>query len=452
MFVFSPQEDHLLGHVVDSKYQLVDVLARSHFGTVFVAQQFFCGQLVRTVAMKVSRQTGLTDANAPTVFRDALILTQLLAGPHHEGKRHLVPIYDMGLLPQFQGRGYLVMEHVDASPLLSHIASAGRIGVPTGLRYLKELCQALALVHSRGAVHRDLEPENIVVDPSGVVRITNFGFAAITDPRFLFAPGTPGNRSYMAPETLLGLSTPAADVYSLGLVAYELFTGGGPHVTMAWPKSGDARTFHQIKTGLQFAPPSQVHNEIRNEYRWLDGLILGCLAVEPENRFPDAGKVLEAIETCEEGGELPTFASRVRTKGTSETPSRSILRDQVSGADELPESLIRKARRHLSRREYAETVDLLDVHRPAEWAVMDQEGAQVLRLLAKAFLGQNDYPSASDCLSQLEEAQHEQSILPVKDFLVVLTDLQQCCEKMGRNDRVKAVRDEIRRIFEAGVQ
>src|SRR5262249_46803628 len=213
----------------------MSVHARGAFGTVFKAHQFFSRLFVRPVAVKVSRQPRLTEANAAQLFSDAIILAQLLSGAHREGKQHLVPIYDMGLLPDCDGRGYLVMELVDGFPLLFHIQGAGRIGVASGLRYVKEICRGLAVVHAQGAVHRGLKPDNGLVDRAGVVRLVDFGLASFADRRLGFVPGAFGTYTYMAPETVFGRSTPAADVYSLGLLMYELFTGGGPHLRVPWP-------------------------------------------------------------------------------------------------------------------------------------------------------------------------------------------------------------------------
>src|SRR5437763_9380479 len=104
--------------------------------------------------------------------------------------------------------------------------AAGRFGVGTGLRFVKQICRALALVHGQGAVHRDLKADNILVDRRGVVRVVDFGLAAYADRRLGFVPGAEGTFTYMAPETVQGQSTPASDIYSLGLLMYELFTGG----------------------------------------------------------------------------------------------------------------------------------------------------------------------------------------------------------------------------------
>ncbi|HEY7155783.1 MAG TPA: serine/threonine-protein kinase, partial [Gemmataceae bacterium] len=307
-----PLEQRLLGQTLAGKYKLLDVQASGAFGTVFRAEQYFCRQLMRPVAVKVSRQSELTEETAPYLFGDALILARLLASPSagfdDAGRRHLVQIHDMGLLAEHDNRAFLAMEYVDGLPLLSHMRAAGRISVSLGLRFLKQICRGMALVHGQGAIHRDLKADNILVDRRGIIRIVDFGLAAYADPRLGFAPGSMGTFTYMAPETLSGRSTPASDVYSLGLLMYELFTGGGPHLTVPWSHDdkNDRRDEHlRLKKSLSFAPPSQVQNEIRNDYRWLDALILRCLEMEPERRFTDASRLLAAIEACESGEPLP---------------------------------------------------------------------------------------------------------------------------------------------------
>ena len=241
------------------------------------------------------------------------MLARILASGDHDGRRHLVQIFDMGLLPEHEGRAYIVMEYVEGRRCCRTCGAAGRVGVAIGLRCVKQICRAMALVHGQGAVHRDLKSDNILVDRRGVVRVVDFGLAAFADRRLGFAPGSLGTFTYMAPETLHGRSTPASDVYSLGLLMYELFTGGGPHLTAPWStddKSDHRDEHYRLKQSLRFPPPSEVQNEIRNDYRWLDALILRCLETEPARRIADAGKLLAAIEACEAGGELPPQSVR----------------------------------------------------------------------------------------------------------------------------------------------
>jgi serine/threonine protein kinase len=438
-------EDRLLGRVIADKYRLVSVRAGGAFGTVFKADQEFCGRFVRPVAVKISRQTGLTLESAPNLFGDALILARIMALSEGEGKQHLVPIYDMGLLPEHDNRGYLVMEYVEGYSLLTHIRAAGRVGVAAGLRFIKEMCRALALVHQQGAVHRDLKPDNILVDRRGVVRVVDFGLATFADRRLGFAPGPMGTFTYMAPETLLGRATPASDVYGIGLLMYELFTGGGPHLTAPW-NTGDQKDHteehYRIKRRLRFAPPSEAHNEIRFDYRWLDALILRCLEVDPRRRFDDAGELMAAIETCEAGGELPQEPVVESLEAGDED-----IDAPVPSVNPRLEELVREVRRLLARKDYDQAIDKLDVHRPAEWAVLDSASAAILQLLGQAFLGRGDVSAARECLEQLCNAHKENAILPEIDYALALTDLIKCCRRLNRHEQAAACEEEARRLM-----
>jgi serine/threonine protein kinase len=437
-----PLERHLLGQTLAGKYKLLEVQASGAFGTVFRAEQYFCRQLVRPVAVKVSRQTGLNEATAPHLFGDALILARLLASstPGTEaGRNHLVQIYDMGLLPEHEDRAFLAMEYVEGQPLLAHMQAAGRVSVAIGLRLVKQVCRGMALVHAQGAVHRDLKSDNILVDRRGVVRVVDFGLAAFADPRLGFVEGALGTFTYMAPETLHGRSNPASDVYSLGLLLYELFTGGGPHLRVPWAveEQTDRREEHfRLKTALHFPPPSSLQNEIRNDHRWLDALILRCLENEPERRFADAGRLLAAIEACEAGQPLPTLEP-----GAPTAPS------VTRGTDEGLDTLFREVRRLLANRAFAQVIDRLDVHRPAEWAVVDLLGARTLRALGQAYLGLGDLPAARDCLEQLRTTQKEQGLLSRPDYAAALSDLLKCYRGLGQTELARACQEEARRLL-----
>lgn len=440
-------EQRLLGQMLAGKYRLVEIQGAGAFGTVFKAHQFFCKQFVRPVAVKVSRQTHLTEQTASYLFSDALLLAQLLSDPRQQGRQHLVPILDLGLLPEYEGRGYLVMEYVEGHPLLSHILSAGQIGVAVGLRYLKEICRALAFVHAQGAVHRDLKPDNILVDRQGVVRVVDFGLAAFTDPKLGFAPGSMGTYTYMAPETLLGRSTPAADVYGLGLIAYELFTGGGPHLNAPWPTAStedSASEHYRIKIGLRFPPPSASHNEIRLEQPWVDALILRCLHPDPARRFQDAGELLAAIERCEQGEEPPPVESAYRSQEISRPLPAAAAPAPAESQEDC--DLLRQARRLLAGRQHAEVISLLSLHRPAEWEVMDRHGARLLRLLGQAYLGKGDLCAACDCLEQLRAAHKEHPVLPVDEYAVALNDLVKCYHGLGHDDLAGDCQAEAQRL------
>jgi serine/threonine protein kinase len=358
----------------------------------------------------------------------------------------------MGLLADYEDRGFLVMEYVDGFPLLAHIQAAGRIGVKAGLRYVKEICRGLAVIHGQGAVHRDLKPDNVLLDRAGVVRLVDFGLASFTDPRLGFVPGAMGTFTYMAPETLQGRSTSAADVYGVGLIMYELFTGGGPHLTAPWPDAVEDDRHDErrrIKDALAFAPPSEFHNEIRNEYPWLDTLILRCLNLDPQRRFAHAAQLLAAIETCEAGGPLPESPGPVSAETVVGAPfleNSDQLQPERHGkgiTNKLGlEDLFRDVRKLLANRAYDQVIDRLDIHRPAEWQVIDLRAARTLRALGQAYLGRGDFGAARECLEQLRAGQKEQAILARQELAAALSDLIKCYRGLGFAELAEACQEE----------
>jgi hypothetical protein len=108
--------------------------------------------------------------------------------------------------------------------------------------------------------------------------------------------------------------------------------------------------------------------------------------------------------------------------------------------------LLREARRLLAGRAFDQVIDRLDVHRPAEWAVVDARGARLLRLLAQAYLGRGDLRAARDCLEQLRAAQKEQPVLPPQEHAAALSDLVRCYRGLGLADLADQCRQEARRL------
>ena len=284
------------------------------------------------------------------------------------------------------------------------------------------------------------------MDRRGVVRVVDFGLAAFADRRLGFVPGSMGTFTYMAPETLLGRSTPASDIYSLGLLLYELFTGGGPHLSVPW--STDDKTDHRdehyrLKKALRFPPPSEVQNEIRNDNRWLDALILRCLETDPARRIPDAGKLLAAVETCETGGELPPC----RRAETGESRSESPMLDSAHRpTTRWTDCSVRCA---------ACWPASSTTRRSTGWTSTDRRsgpwwtGWAPARCgtLGQAYLGRGDLTSARECLEQLRDAHHQQPLLPRADYAASLSDLHKCYRALGLTELAKACQEEARGLL-----
>jgi serine/threonine protein kinase len=255
------------------QFELVELLGRGGMGTVYKARQ---KGLDRMVALKIMPASAAKDPSWPERFgREARALARL-------SHPNIVGIYDSG---EVEGVYFLAMEFVDGVNLRQMIR-ARSAGPKDALALVTQICDALQYAHEEGVVHRDIKPENILVDQRGRVKIADFGLAKLlggkdggyTLTRSQQAMGTP---HYMAPEQWekpLDVDH-RADIYSLGVVFYELLTG-------------------ELPLG-RFAPPSsKVQIDVR-----LDEVVLKSLAKEPELRYQHASEIKTDVEDVAEQAE-----------------------------------------------------------------------------------------------------------------------------------------------------
>jgi len=131
-------------------------------------------------------------------------------------------VYDIG---EAEGMPYLSMEYIDGEDMSSLLHRIGRLPGDKALEIARKICAGLHAAHEKGVIHRDLKPQNIMLNRRGEVLIMDFGLAAATD-QILGAEAKSGTPAYMAPEQLKGAEVSSkSDLYALGLVLYELFTG-----------------------------------------------------------------------------------------------------------------------------------------------------------------------------------------------------------------------------------
>src|SRR4051794_22887904 len=209
----TPAERFAAGEVLAGRYRIVAPLAKGGMGEVYRADDLTLGQ---PVALKFLPARIATDPDRLTRFRKEVAAARRVSHPN------VCRVYDIG---EHAGQPFLAMEFVDGEDLSSVVQRLGRVPEEKGVEVARQLAGALAAVHDLGLLHRDLKPANVMLDGRGRVRLTDFGLAAAaqdlsaTDVR----SGTP---LYQAPEQLAGQAvTVRSDVYALGLVLYELFTG-----------------------------------------------------------------------------------------------------------------------------------------------------------------------------------------------------------------------------------
>jgi serine/threonine-protein kinase len=216
--VTTPGTERVLG----GRYRLTERIAGGGMGEVWQAEDTVLG---RTVAVKLLRREYADDATFLARFRNEARHT---AGLSHPG---IALVYDFGEgTDEDGGSPYLVMEHVPGDPLSTIVSREGALSPERTMDVVGQAALGLQAAHDAGVIHRDVKPGNILVTPDGVVKVTDFGIARATNAVPLTRTGAiMGTAYYISPEQASGRPvTPASDVYSLGIVAYECLTGRRP--------------------------------------------------------------------------------------------------------------------------------------------------------------------------------------------------------------------------------
>src|ERR1022692_4140938 len=201
------------GYLLGGRYRIVALLGKGGMGEVYRAYDL---TLEQPVALKFLPEASAASPAAMARFRNEVRIARQVSHPN------VCRVYDIG---QFQGQTYISMEYVDGEDLSSLLRRIGRLPADKALEFTRRICAGLAAAHERGVLHRDLKPANIMIDGRGQVRITDFGLAALAAE---VRPGDirSGTPAYMSPEQKAGREvTTRSDLYSLGLVLYEMLTG-----------------------------------------------------------------------------------------------------------------------------------------------------------------------------------------------------------------------------------
>jgi tRNA A-37 threonylcarbamoyl transferase component Bud32 len=258
------------GAIFDDRYRIVGRLGKGGMGEVYRADDLKLGQ---PVALKFLPES---------VDRDPARLTQLhteVRMARQVSHPNVCRVYDVG---EFDGHTFLSMEYVDGEDLASLLRRIGRFSQDRAIELARQICAGLAAAHDRGVVHRDLKPANIMLDGGGRIRITDFGLAGATGE--VLRAGTP---AYMAPEQLSGGEvTPRSDIYALGLVFYEMFTG---------QRALDAQNMAELiarRERGEITPPTTLVRDLDEQ---IERVIMRCLEADPARRPASALGVAAAL-------------------------------------------------------------------------------------------------------------------------------------------------------------
>ena len=208
----------LVGTQLSGRYRLDAQVGTGGMSTVYRA---FDATLERRVAIKLMHRDIAADSDQLERFRREARAVAQLSHPH------IVGVIDAG---EEDGRPYIVFEYVEGETLKDRIRRLGRLPVDEAIAYAIEIARALGAAHGRGIVHRDVKPQNVLVDEEGSAKVTDFGIARSMDDSGLTAEGRVlGTTDYVSPEQALGHDVNGqSDIYSLGIVLYEMLTGDVP--------------------------------------------------------------------------------------------------------------------------------------------------------------------------------------------------------------------------------
>ncbi len=246
--------------LVAGRYRIISLLGRGGMGEVYRADDLSLGQ---AVALKFLPEAA-RDEQTMERFRNEVRIARRISHPN------VCRVYDIG---QSDDQVFLSMEYVDGEDLSSLLRRIGRLSPDKAVEIARKICAGLTAAHDKGVLHRDLKPANIMLDGRGEILIMDFGLAGVAHEIEDVRSGTP---AYMAPEQLAGKEvTPRSDIYSLGLVLYELFTGRAAF---------QGYTREEIARARRDSTPHRPSTLVRDMDPAVERAILRCLEEDPQDR------------------------------------------------------------------------------------------------------------------------------------------------------------------------
>ncbi len=301
----------MIGELIGGRYEIEELVGTGGMSSVYRARD---SVLERRVALKVLHEHFSADPEYVERFRREARAIARLNHPN------IVTVIDRG---EFGKRQFIVFEHIPGENLKEVVEREGQLPVAQALALTHQIARGLAFAHQHGVVHRDVKPQNVLVDESGTAKVTDFGIARSLDPgEELTQTGTLlGTSDYIAPEQASGEPVDArSDQYSLGVLLYELLTGEVPY---------PADSFMAVAMRHLRDPVPSVRERRRDVPDRVDKIVARAMAKRPADRFPSTEAMMGAIEaaladTGEGAGR--NEATGVHSRIERPSPSRSAAR------------------------------------------------------------------------------------------------------------------------------
>ena len=338
--------DQYIGRLLDDRYEILEVIGTGGMAVVYKA---LCHRLNRLVAIKILKDEFAGDEEFRRRFRAEGEAVAMLSHPN------IVQVYDVSSVG---GVNFIVMELIDGISLKQYMEKKGVLNWKETLHFAMQIAKGLEHAHSRGIVHRDIKPHNVMVLKNGSVKVMDFGIARVMNKSNTLTKEALGSVHYISPEQAKGGHTDnRSDIYSLGVVMYEMMTGRPPYDG----ESAVAVAIQHINGGAR--RPSALNPNIPYG---LEQIIMKAMALEVRDRYVSATEMLQDMEEFRKnpaiafpyhfltddatqvihpdsmpgGGKLTTAEKKVMAKtGQKPAPERmSLHRKNAAPTRELPTS------------------------------------------------------------------------------------------------------------------
>lgn len=268
-------EKNYIGVLLDDRYEILEKIGEGGMAVVYKA---FCHRLSRFVAVKIMREEMAADEEFKRRFCAESHAIAMLSHPN------IVAVYDVSHSDDVE---YIVMELVDGITLKQYMDKRGAISWKEALHFTKQITKALAHAHSRGIIHRDIKPQNIMLLKDGTIKVADFGIAALEN-EMQESGQAVGSIHYIAPEQARGENPDArSDIYSLGIVMYEMLTGRKPYTGET---IGEIAVKHMSSLPTM---PSDIVPDIPPE---LERITLKAMSCPINKRYQSANELLDDLD------------------------------------------------------------------------------------------------------------------------------------------------------------
>ncbi|MDO4912362.1 MAG: Stk1 family PASTA domain-containing Ser/Thr kinase [Lactobacillus sp.] len=321
------------GYLLGERYRILETLGEGGMANVYLAEDII---LKQKVAVKMLRLDLARDIHTVERFKREALATSELSHPN------IVSVLDVNV--ETDGQPYMVMEYVSGPDLKTYIMTHNPIPLTETIEIMDQILSAMSLAHRRGVIHRDLKPQNILMDNRGKIKIADFGIAvALNQSSVTQTNSIIGSVHYMSPEqTRGGMATKQSDIYSLGVILYELLTGQVPF-------SGESAMAVALKHAQEKVPTIRKnHPEITQA---LENVVLKAMSKNPANRYATIDEMRRDLDTSLDPkriGEAPFVEPSPNNEETMIIPAlkKEDLAQEAVVNSKKPEQLSTSVKKH----------------------------------------------------------------------------------------------------------